>query len=754
MMKTINKILALAACCLSVASCNDENLLTQERESWQGNDKISLSLTAAPETRAGDSRAVDVTVDEGTDPGYKIKDFVIFQFDENGNRIVDPKYYEYAPDVPGDPGQTIPVVLPTADGVEYTVVVLANYHEKLSASAFADATTLNKLMEKYQKFEKLSDSYKPNGTGYDLLMNGFAKLTKATNSLNMILYRNVAKLTINIDNNANSGVILKTAQVRSLPTKNDFFYHVIDSLNQSALNPPYPKRSIYTTFDYDVDEFTVNPGDNYQLVYYLPCHLMGKSSASSEKTKGINAPDFATFVELYGISEDGTKYSRYRFYLGDDMINDYNIRPNYNYTLPIKIKNIGNPQNDSRVEIVGAVVEEPDANSYIINPLPSEFQRIFHIPAYIRINTYWQNELIAGNIASSTGYTIQGDDQWSADIIWQTSDQQMIQFVNEDGSLTGNNGNDSPIYYGQKTLNFKPVKGAQGNLVIGVYRKDQTNANNRNLREYSWSWHLWITDYNPDECKNINWEGRYKYILSNASGMLHHYRGKLWDSEDAEYHNKWVMDRNLGAMEPASANNDNAIGMRYQYGRKDPLVYRGAQGSLYYYDSSSNSFKTTSWSNTVSYIGKKKEYMVKYPYNFYVGYTNDEYWQNLWDDPDWNKTAQGGKTKKSFFDPCPPGWRIPTKESWEQIISPVVFLPSANELYLDGIKGGDNAFLLNYSPNLETYSSTYGVISMHFSTPNTPSTSLGYFKHNETWSAIGDYYGARYRGRSIRPVQE
>ena len=137
MMKTINKILALAACCLSVASCNDENLLTQERESWQGNDKISLSLTAAPETRAGDSRAVDVTVDEGTGRGYHISDFVIFQFDENGNRIVDPKYYEYTPDAPNDPGQTIPVVLPTADGVEYTVVVLANYHEKLSASAFA-----------------------------------------------------------------------------------------------------------------------------------------------------------------------------------------------------------------------------------------------------------------------------------------------------------------------------------------------------------------------------------------------------------------------------------------------------------------------------------------------------------------------------------------------------------------------------------------------------------------------------------------
>ena len=152
MMKTINKILALAACCLSVASCNDENLLTQERESWQGNDKISLSLTAAPETRAGDSRAVDVTVDEGTRSGYHISDFVIFQFDEIGNRIVDPKYYEYTPDAPDDPGQTIPVVLPTDDGVEYTVVVLANYHNKLAPITFADATTLDKLMQKYQKF--------------------------------------------------------------------------------------------------------------------------------------------------------------------------------------------------------------------------------------------------------------------------------------------------------------------------------------------------------------------------------------------------------------------------------------------------------------------------------------------------------------------------------------------------------------------------------------------------------------------------
>ena len=390
MMKTINKILALAACCLSVASCNDENLLTQERESWQGNDKISLSLTAAPETRTGDSRAVDVPVDEGTRSGYHISDFVIFQFDENGNRIVDPKYYEYTPDAPDDPGQTIPVVLPTADGVEYTVVVLANYHNKLAPITFADATTLDKLMQKYQKFEKLEDSYRTNSNGtYDLMMNGYAIITKSTSQLNVSLFRNVAKLTLTINNPSGSGVTLKTAQLRSVTTKIDYFPRLIEKEAPSLLTEPYPNHNNFTTFDYAADEFAVAPGESKVLTYYLPCHLLGTSQSSSEKTKGVYAPDYATFVEIYGVSEDGSKYSRYRFYLGDNMTNDYNIRPNYHYTLPLTFNKIGNPQTDSRVELVDAILQEPDANSYIVNPLPGDDQRMYCIPVAWRINTFW-----------------------------------------------------------------------------------------------------------------------------------------------------------------------------------------------------------------------------------------------------------------------------------------------------------------------------------------------------------------------------
>ena len=698
MMKTINKILALAACCLSVASCNDENLLTQERESWQGNDKISLSLTAAPETRAGDSRAVDVPVDEGTRSGYHISDFVIFQFDENGNRIVDPKYYEYTPDAPNDPRQTIPVVLPTDDGVKYTVVVLANYHDKLAPITFADATTLDKLMQKYQKFEKLEDSYRTNSNGtYDLMMNGYAKITKSTSQLNVTLFRNVAKLTLTIKNPSGSGVTLKTAQLRSVTTKIDYFPSLIENEAPSLLTEPYPNHNNFTTFDYAADEFAVAPGESKVLTYYLPCHLLGTSQSSSEKTKGVCAPDYATFVEIYGVSEDGSKYSRYRFYLGDNMTNDYNIRPNYHYTLPLTFNKIGNPQNDSRVELVDAIFEEPDANSYIVNPLPGDDQRMYCIPVAWRINTFWQNETEAKHINSPTAYTIMSDNKWSADIIWQSSDQQMIEFYNSDGTITDKDGRVSPVYYGQQALRFKPKKGAEGNVLVGVYRTDQPNASEPDKREYSWSWHLWITDYNPDECRNQNWDGRYKYVLSNGSGEVHHLVGPSWDNDDAVLHNKWMMDRYIGALDNRDFTDNRVVGQGYQFGVKHPYPSQ----KIYAYSLNNNSFEPTKIKQTSEYSPSILE-IILFPRNQYRSGNNkniadNAYYLNLWNDPDWSIHNQGGKTIKSFFDPCPPGWRLINMGDWSysQLMQNKVFSNTNGvEIHSDGISTSNNILWL------------------------------------------------------------
>ena len=659
MFQMIKQLFITSILGIVVLSCSDELQKDSKPETWQGNVSLPLELKAAPVTYAGNiSRSATVDVIEGNESTYKISDFVIFQFDEKGNRIVDPKYYEFPTNgtLP-----SIPVVLPTDENINYTIVVLANYHNSSANITFADATTLEKLMNKYQKFEKEADAYKTNGNQYDLLMNGYTTINKNTKQLDVILYRNVAKVTLSITNTKNSGVTLRTVQVKSVPSKIDYFYHLITQMNPGMLTTPYPKRSSFTTFNYDLENINVAPGQTKDITYYLPCHLMGELQyPTEEKLKGNYAPDYATYIELHGLNNDNSQFVCYRFHLGENMTNNYNITPNYHYKLPITFKSIGDPQMDPRVELMDAIVTEPEANCYIINPLPTDEQRTYSIPVAKRINTFWVNEEDAKHIPSATGYTIAQESEWAAEIIWQTSPNQMIEFCKTDGTLTDNGGLTPPIYTGVQTLKFKPKKNANGSVLIGVYRTDQQTSE----REYSWSWHLWITDYNPDECLNQNWDGRYRIIQKNGSGEVHHYIGTSWDSEDAIYHNKWLMDRNIGAKK-ATGSQTEATGLCYQFGRKDPLPQNGW---VYVYDSANHSFK----SKKLSTIESSNEYLhiltTKYPQHMYNTniFKNNPYYLNIWDDPDWSKALQGGKTKKSYFDPCPSGWKITSSNVWDK----------------------------------------------------------------------------------------
>ena len=718
----------------TLSACSNEQQIDLKEDSCQGNHQITLSLKAVPETSRG-TRAVSVPVDEGNSVGYKVKDFVIFQFDQNGNRLVDPKYYEYNP---GESGQTIPIMLPTEDGIEYTIVVLANSHNKLADITFAEATTLDKLMEKYQKLEKLEDSYKYNGTGYDLLMNGYTTIRKNTSSLNVELYRNVAKFTLTITNPATSGVILKSAQVKSVPTKIDYFYHLIEDKKPTALTAPYPAHNKFTTFDYPIDEFEVRPGEGAKvLTYYLPCHLMGTNTNSiSEKTKGNYAPDYATFIELYGVSKDGNTFTRYRFYLGDNWTNDYNIKPNYHYQLPIKFSSIGDPQADTRVQHVGGIIEEPDANSYIVNPLPIEEQRMYKIPVAWRINTFWTKEADEGNITiSPTSYTIIGENKWAADILCQTSNEKLIQFYDENGLPS-----DNPIYHGQKPLCFKPIKGAEGNVIIGVYRTDQTNANDYTKREYSWTWHLWITDYNPDECRNQNWEGRFK--LPVTGGEVHRFTGDSWDTK---YQNQWMMDRFLGAF----GNNENkyneAKGIYYNFGRKDPYI------NSKLYRPNGGSFTNISYYKDISVVQTTTmDSYVRFPYYITSGYADtkvlysNDYVFNHWDNPNWNKNKKGKLKKKSFFDPCPPGWRVIENDVWTNL--ELKNVTTGFIIYCDGIEGSENT---DFIPKNAYWNGDFCTIF----TSNPSSTENAAITYHSNPSKIFLQSLGRSRRCSIRAIQ-
>ena len=125
----------------------------------------------------------------------------------------------------------------------------------------------------------------------------------------------------------------------------------------------------------------------------------------------------------------------------------------------------------------------------------------------------------------------------SVDVIWQ-SQSGLIQYLDfEDGKVSFYVGADDT------TTDIK-----EGNALIGAY-----DANGLLV----WSWHLWVTDYDPAaEAGTVTFNG---YTM---------------------------MTRNLGALAQSNETTDDILssfGLFYQWGRKDPFIgpstYQASSGS-------------------------------------------------------------------------------------------------------------------------------------------------------------------------------
>ena len=132
-----------------------------------------------------------------------------------------------------------------------------------------------------------------------------------------------------------------------------------------------------------------------------------------------------------------------------------------------------------------------------------------------------------------------------------------------------------------------------------------------------WSWHIWI----PETALSEN-----TYGLASAA----------------------LMDRNLGALVAAPSGSDGrCFGLFYQWGRKDP--FPGMQ-SLSSTKPMTVAGSTTSFFNqTVSLAGSITD-----PTGYYM--VNDSDWDASPSDDLWG--ADSGD--KTIYDPCPPGYKVPT----------------------------------------------------------------------------------------------
>jgi uncharacterized protein (TIGR02145 family) len=190
--------------------------------------------------------------------------------------------------------------------------------------------------------------------------------------------------------------------------------------------------------------------------------------------------------------------------------------------------------------------------------------------------------------ATSTAYS----DEFTAEVLW--SDAAVI-----DGDITvTGSGKDAVVSL--KTTNTK------GNAVVAIKKKDPEII--------VWSYHIWVTDYDPEAKKTKN----------TQSGLT-------------------FMSRNLGAM--ADDLSTAAYGLYYQWGRKDPFPGvdnpGGVDGAITLTDTSSEVGKVT--------------YSIQHPATFIFASASPFDWHHgSRDDTLWGQGAD-----KSVYDPCPSGWRVP-----------------------------------------------------------------------------------------------
>ncbi len=208
--------------------------------------------------------------------------------------------------------------------------------------------------------------------------------------------------------------------------------------------------------------------------------------------------------------------------------------------------------------------------------------------------------------------TVQGNSSASvgkaglANVIWETVNTATAPAV---GSII------SEAIYCDSYLYFRiPENAPDGNALLAACDQDGNVL---------WSWHIW-------NLKN----GLQDQLYSGSS-----------------YSGATMMDRNLGALS-AEPGTDAAVGFFYQYGRKDPFMSTASHTGNKTMVSAGLAQKTTASNAETGTV----EYATANPTT--IIYKSSSAWHADEDAVYWSSK------KKTKYDPCPPGYQIPSEAAY------------------------------------------------------------------------------------------
>lgn len=313
---------------------------------------------------------------------------------------------------------------------------------------------------------------------------------------------------------------------------------------------------------------------------------------------------------------------------------------------------------------------------------------------------------VKGNSRESVGAVA------SAEVLWETFGTDVTPNV---GDLVRN------VSYTDGEVTFQTADTfKEGNAVIAAKDADGNIL---------WSWHIWLTDQPQGQ------------VYYNNAGTM--------------------MDRNLGATS-ATPGDVGALGLLYQWGRKDPFL---GSSSI---SSNIEAKSTGTWPSAVSSNSTKGtiEYATAYPTTFikYNSSNYDWYYTGLYttDNTRWTTST----ATKSIYDPCPAGWRVPDGGSngvWSKALGSSSYFTqsslydSTNEgMNFSGKFGSDQTIW--YPASGYRYGSDGGLYGVGYygyylsASPSSVSAYSLYFSYDGyVYSSSSNY---RATGLSVRCLQE
>lgn len=542
-------------------------------------------------TRAG---APEIIVPTTTINEIEVNELVVLAFDSNGRVIAAPIHVANT-DITNN-SFTIDVREDT-----HELVVLANINTTLASDLNAisagqsKAFVLNKLQLAILSDFRLGTTNIPAWNATNIPMWGEEIINYSGDSTIIVdveLIRMMAKVDVNIPATAAINFKLESVRIYNYNSVGQVTPNLL--LPNWATNPSVPTQPVVAIPSEVPVALVYTATDDRSCTNKIYTFEVNAGSANEEDLPTN------TCIVIGGKYNDAAADSYYRI----DFTNEtsyLNLLRNHHYKVNVvAVSGPGHatPEDAFKAPFTDAYITiEEEANSYIIAPGSGAI----HIPVS-RVNK------------SRLGTQLNVNEAFNAHLVWTDS------------------------FFGlSATSNIKSIgkegAGPTGYLVVepGVSQGNAVVAIKNTAGTILWSWHIWVTDYEPTP--------------SSTGGF---------------------MDRNLGAIgnTPGAV---NTKGLLYQWGRKDPFpnsttINDTAEPTLF----NGTSVATGPGVTTINKVNvsQPENFLnsVANPTTYYYSTSKLGDWfthtgsRNQQDDNLW---GGGSTTPKTVYDPCPSGWRVP-----------------------------------------------------------------------------------------------